>query len=1677
MKKRSKRWLALLVCLPLLCGLLALTPKKERADAAGSYTITTYDRMQTFDGWGTSLIWWANNVGQYDWKAGGGGTVREEIMELLYGESGLQYNIARFNVGGGDNPNHDHVTKPQHMQGYSTLDEEYLPQYSENVTEEVEDWAYSKNEWTMEDVTYNWDADAAQRWCMKWIFDNAEKLGTTNELITEYFSNSPPWYMTKSACASGAVGSSDGSPKDNLLAGREDEFAQYFTDVLLHLVNDEGYTFQYVDPFNESTSGWWPARSQKQEGCYLTNQQRADVLYYLVKELDKHPELDHIQIAFDDSTGADKAWNAYKALKNSNRWNDVKSRIGKLNYHLYEGSANSQKEIAQEAVAQGWQNWMSEMGYNSDKSETSSILQTGYLHTDKIRETIYNGANAYVLWQVIEELSSQLNAVEYGFGPIKVSYYSVEEVPELANYGYTLGSYHVGKQYYMLGQYSKYIRPGYSILPTSDNQGVAAISPDGKKVVLVHTNNSASADNLYYTLNGHYIKSAQVIVTDENQNWAKSTVAASGNKFSYTVNPYSVTTFVFDVEQYAEKPTSPNKTTVSIKEGGTYEKLASGTALPDIAAINAGSYTNDKFYLTNGWTGFDGDSQYVRGNADGSVGAFIKFTNCAEADVVFSCKKDGAADAAPLTFTLYEDGVQKDQKTGLKATSANAGDYKTIYSVKDLDKSKNYVLIIAVIEETDKNQWTNLSRIDLYDTRRIAPSNYDGPELTAATIRNGGLYVRVNDATPANQYNVYWCKVGTSDVQQATKTVSDLNGATAIASDLTDGEYAVWVTAASGEKKSETKTVRNVTVDEKLLYYVDAATSDVGHYTIYERAGANNTYKDQAFGVDPISGKEWGMTSVGNKKYASGTAGTIYQALGDVVSSDGNTGNEIIYKFEVEAGNYDIMLGVICPWSARAEDVTINGKKVGSFTIDKKENFISITDVAAVADNSKYYITVKVSKPSGAGKDDGSLLGTIMIAKHGDTANAFASAADLRDVTSTAKGVVAYAKQYRFESLKIKYDAEINPTTAYVYGVDGSKTEKTEGVTFDRVTIANTVPNSEVARLTGVVDGLYFNTPLTLTSGIATVYYLVDCGSDGKNPAEPYGTLQDTYDKQSSNGSWGYSSAKHNSGWRDEEYGNSIHYDFGDDFYYTFTGLTEKEKVNIEVGSRSYDNWSASKFEIWFGPKNTKFDAEGNKKLGTIERPKGGSLPKLIEKDVTVPAETCYMFFHKTEGDKPSISYISISTGEPVPSAPVLNKQETVKTDTVKVSGLPIDDLLVLTADDGRLVKEFAITAETMDINLGALNLPEETQALMFSVRHDGSLEESTPTMLAFPSVLVSGVREAWSDKMVLHFTPSLGVTLQKLVVSTPSGKRADVTKREYFNYVVRENGTYTVQLTTKANETYTQTIDIDKIDVITINAQYANTLTDQDVSVTVTLDCKDGALDKFYIDDVEQTIAESYTITATENKKYVLKAKSVGGNEYVYELDITNIDKADAAYTVTPDFTVADGFVASLVSDNISGGTFAVTKDEKSYGGKNGLRLVEAGTYTVNYTSGSGKTKSFTVTLGYGTGTLATLTDNVLSGISGAKVYRLGKGEEVTVENGSCTLTEGYRYMVLAEAEGNYEAMIVTVEATAAPVPAPATTEKKGCGSAADAAMPMVAVLLLLAGAALAIVKGGKRA
>ncbi len=162
---------------------VAFSPGSIRVNAAAEIVIDPGEQFQVFEGWGTSLCWWANAVG--GWKSE---TKKNEILDLLFSPTkGLGLNIVRYNIGGSENPSHEHMRAGGEVPGYQVVK-----------------------------GAYDWMADAAQRS----ILQGAIARGVN---ITEAFSNSPPYWMTYSQCTAGSAN----GLSNNLYDDSYDAFADY----------------------------------------------------------------------------------------------------------------------------------------------------------------------------------------------------------------------------------------------------------------------------------------------------------------------------------------------------------------------------------------------------------------------------------------------------------------------------------------------------------------------------------------------------------------------------------------------------------------------------------------------------------------------------------------------------------------------------------------------------------------------------------------------------------------------------------------------------------------------------------------------------------------------------------------------------------------------------------------------------------------------------------------------------------------------------------------------------------------------------------------------------------------------------------------------------------------------------------------------------------------------------------------------------------------------------------------------------------------------------------------------------------------------------------------------------------------------------------------------------------
>ncbi|KAH7302051.1 hypothetical protein KP509_23G054100 [Ceratopteris richardii] len=321
----------------------------------------------TWEGWGTSLCWWANFAGGLQ------SSDRDCILDLLFDlDKGLGMNIARYNIGGGANPELNERLRPFGC----------MPGFKPGPT-----------------VAYDWSADSRQRT----ILLGARDRGAT---VFEAFSNSPPHWMT----LSGSVTGNTRWGQDNLDPAYDVAFVDYLTEVVKHYQDQWNLHFESIAPFNEPVEGWWNINKEKttaQEGCNF--------------------------------------------------------------------SISSMRRVREASESVGKKIWMSEYGpLNWHGEDIDVALGLGRHISLDLNEL---QASAWCYWQALEMPGSFWGLIQTSFT------YDVEPKSLI-----------ITKQYYVLMQFTKWIRPGCHIFPVENfaDSFLASADPAAKQVVLVFINASTT---------------------------------------------------------------------------------------------------------------------------------------------------------------------------------------------------------------------------------------------------------------------------------------------------------------------------------------------------------------------------------------------------------------------------------------------------------------------------------------------------------------------------------------------------------------------------------------------------------------------------------------------------------------------------------------------------------------------------------------------------------------------------------------------------------------------------------------------------------------------------------------------------------------------------------------------------------------------------------------------------------------------------------------------------------------------------------------------------------------------------------------------------------------------------------------------------------------------------------
>lgn len=492
-----------------------------------SVTINAGLTYQTIVGFGASDCWSPAYVGKH-WTSG-----RDKISELLFSSviesgkpKGIGLSMWRVNLGGGSAEQGD----ASGINDKSRRAESYLTN----------------------DLSLDWTRCEGQRYFMS----RAKELGCDNFVL---FSNTPPvqyTYNGKGFSARGGV--------SNLKSDCYDKYAAYLASVARYYVS-QGYRVSHISPVNEPQYNW----EGGQEGSGWTN----DEVARLARELDK--SLTSANLSTDILLGESGDWEyLYKVKTDANRSNvfsafftpGSSAYVGDLSHlkklicgHSYwtdgtwEGMRSVRRQLAESARQYGLEVWQSEwsmlgdgyssaefVGYDKATEMDIALYMSKVIHND----LTVAGVTSWSYW-------TSMDVSRWGH---KNRFLLISLVPSGGVEGDIAkeGTFQPTATLWVLGNYSRFIRPGYRRISLELNEsysffGSAWISPEGDKIVTVYTNLSDKGVRLNEMHTGwrNDAKSVTTYTTSGRKNLQEGTVTPGK---PVILDAGSVTTVVYNLK-------------------------------------------------------------------------------------------------------------------------------------------------------------------------------------------------------------------------------------------------------------------------------------------------------------------------------------------------------------------------------------------------------------------------------------------------------------------------------------------------------------------------------------------------------------------------------------------------------------------------------------------------------------------------------------------------------------------------------------------------------------------------------------------------------------------------------------------------------------------------------------------------------------------------------------------------------------------------------------------------------------------------------------------------------------------------------------------------------------------------------------------------------------------------
>lgn len=430
---------------------------------------------------------------------------------------------------------------------------------SQGTNSNIDDETRRAECYLKEDGSYDWTRCDGQQWFMK----QAKEYGVDHFLL---FSNSAPVYFTKS----GKANTNNQSMNCNLKDDCYDDFAEFLATTTKHFVN-EGYQVTYIDPVNEPQFDW----KDGQEGSPWENANISN----LVKELDKSiqnrqlstkiliPEAAKWNCLYDGNEArANNQLSAFFDSSNATYIADLPSVAKVAAGHSYWTfrTNNELKEVRErvrdEAAKYGVEVMQTEWSMLDAAPESSAGFPASYDAASKMDIALYLGKLIYcdlvygnmTGWSYWTAFAQEKWGQKNRFYLIRMNAKGDtgdESYGDIKNGG-TLTA---DKNLWVLGNYSRFIRPGYKRLEVNgadELNGLMAsswLSPDAKTMVTVLVNMSRGSRKIDLSLSDYHVDGIKTYVTDKDHDLQYD--ATNNDASNMEISARSVVTVVMSLGQ------------------------------------------------------------------------------------------------------------------------------------------------------------------------------------------------------------------------------------------------------------------------------------------------------------------------------------------------------------------------------------------------------------------------------------------------------------------------------------------------------------------------------------------------------------------------------------------------------------------------------------------------------------------------------------------------------------------------------------------------------------------------------------------------------------------------------------------------------------------------------------------------------------------------------------------------------------------------------------------------------------------------------------------------------------------------------------------------------------------------------------------------------------------------